>query len=638
MTLYRQIVVLVLMLEFFACETGFTQDKLIPFENQERIFEPRFNQNSGGMFGAMDGVVSSNFGPDELSGLDISDITGANVLHSAGYTGTRATILIVEGGHMWELHNTLGRVNQFFDARDTYIERNLDFGSLGEYHRHATWVGHDAGGYNPNENPYELGVAYGASLWSGALATEYNGEPYTGSWGWSRGYAYTDVFSIPILQGVDGIKADVVNFSWGFTSSSDESIQGGNNIFAVTLDGIICESGVTAVGIAGNEGPGINSIRMPSNGYNSICVGAVGDDLALNPYSEITEFSSRGPQLYSGPDGNFGIVRARVDIAAPGQNLTLAFYGGTTGGNAGGKDPTNGSTNYYSYNAAGTSFASPTVAGAAALLADVAYDRFPTNAGRARNGQVIKTVLLNSASKPIGWDNGQDSDFPVSTSQALDYAYGAGLLNLAEAFEQFTGGITDLPGDTPGPISPTGWDFGVLYQDTVHDYLINQELVAGTDFTATLNWFVGRRWIGTADNGAISSVNEYFNDLSLEFYEYDSNQIGDLVAISDAKFINTEHFHIQIPKSGRYMLRVAWRGERYDFVENEQQSYGLAWSGTGTPLLGDIDRDGMVSLLDVAPFVEILTTQTFQVEADVNQDNQVNLLDVAPFVDLLVGN
>ena len=56
---------------------------------------------------------------------------------------------------------------------------------------------------------------------------------------------------------------------------------------------------------------------------------------------------------------------------------------------------------------------------------------------------------------------------------------------------------------------------------------------------------------------------------------------------------------------------------------------------TGDPLLGDINGDGEVNLLDVAPFVERVVNEDFQAEADVNQDKSVNLLDVAPFVDII---
>ena len=54
-------------------------------------------------------------------------------------------------------------------------------------------------------------------------------------------------------------------------------------------------------------------------------------------------------------------------------------------------------------------------------------------------------------------------------------------------------------------------------------------------------------------------------------------------------------------------------------------------------ILGDINRDGQVNLLDVQPIVDLLATGQFQAEADINQDGQVNLLDVAGFVELLGG-
>lgn len=54
-------------------------------------------------------------------------------------------------------------------------------------------------------------------------------------------------------------------------------------------------------------------------------------------------------------------------------------------------------------------------------------------------------------------------------------------------------------------------------------------------------------------------------------------------------------------------------------------------------LLGDVNLDGTVNLLDVAPFVVLLQSASYQAEADINKDGVVNLLDVAPFVDLLSG-
>ena len=54
-------------------------------------------------------------------------------------------------------------------------------------------------------------------------------------------------------------------------------------------------------------------------------------------------------------------------------------------------------------------------------------------------------------------------------------------------------------------------------------------------------------------------------------------------------------------------------------------------------LIGDVNLDGVVNLLDVQPFVSLITNTQFQIEADINMDGVVNLLDVSPFVEILVG-
>ena len=52
---------------------------------------------------------------------------------------------------------------------------------------------------------------------------------------------------------------------------------------------------------------------------------------------------------------------------------------------------------------------------------------------------------------------------------------------------------------------------------------------------------------------------------------------------------------------------------------------------------GDLNGDGVTNLLDVAPFVALLSNGGFQTEADINQDGVVNLLDVDPFILILGG-
>jgi hypothetical protein len=48
-----------------------------------------------------------------------------------------------------------------------------------------------------------------------------------------------------------------------------------------------------------------------------------------------------------------------------------------------------------------------------------------------------------------------------------------------------------------------------------------------------------------------------------------------------------------------------------------------------------MNGDGVVTLLDVAPFIDALEDGVYVPEADVNCDGIVNLLDVEPFIELL---
>ncbi len=76
------------------------------------------------------------------------------------------------------------------------------------------------------------------------------------------------------------------------------------------------------------------------------------------------------------------------------------------------------------------------------------------------------------------------------------------------------------------------------------------------------------------------------------------------------------------------------------FVSNKGDNTGniMVFSIVGDPLiLGDINCDGSVDLLDVQPFVDLLASGAFSDKADMNQDGSVDLLDVGPFVAALAG-
>ena len=64
----------------------------------------------------------------------------------------------------------------------------------------------------------------------------------------------------------------------------------------------------------------------------------------------------------------------------------------------------------------------------------------------------------------------------------------------------------------------------------------------------------------------------------------------------------------------------------------------FAMGPTEPGILGDVNCDGEVNLLDVQPFIDLLSSGGFSDKADINGDGSVNLLDVDPFIALLAGN
>ena len=54
-------------------------------------------------------------------------------------------------------------------------------------------------------------------------------------------------------------------------------------------------------------------------------------------------------------------------------------------------------------------------------------------------------------------------------------------------------------------------------------------------------------------------------------------------------------------------------------------------------LKGDINVDGFVNFLDIAPFITLLSSGDFQAEADCNCNGVVDFLDIAPFINALSG-
>ena len=261
-------------------------------------------------------------------------------------------------------------------------------------------------------------------------------------------------------------------------------------------------------------------VSPPGTAYNSISVGAYGGD------------SSIGPTQDNG--------RCKPDLTAPSDE---------------------------------TSYSTPQVAGAAALLMQAALRGDGGNTNDASDLRVIKALLLNGAVKPADWTN--------SNSSPLDARYGAGVLNVFNSYEQLAGGeqtfgATNLNslGTAHPPVAATntisatsGWDAEIIFSSAtnsaVNHYFFN---VTNGFVTATLVW-----------NRQFGATN--INDLDLFLFNAANSN---LVACSTSRVDNVEHIFAPHLAAGRYDLQVVKNGGTN--VVSDAEIYALAFAFAPTKL------------------------------------------------------
>ena len=99
---------------------------------------------------------------------------------------------------------------------------------------------------------------------------------------------------------------------------------------------------------------------------------------------------------------------------------------------------------------------------------------------------------------------------------------------------------------------------------------------------------------------------------------------------------NASPVDIQIelpPGNNQFIIQVRAISSGSNAIGNMSNAVTLEFDST--VLIGDVNQDGQIDLLDVQPFVDLLINGGFQLEADINGDGLVNLLDVAGFVALI---
>ena len=294
--------------------------------------------------------------------------------------------------------------------------------------------------------------------------------------------------------------------------------------------------------------------------------------------SEYDNYSAQNQTLFISAANNLG---DSPTVCAPGTAyncISVGAYANGTYANSPGPTRDNGRCKP-DLTAAGseTSFSTPLVAGAAAVLMQAALRG---DAGTATNDaadlRTLKALLLNGAVKPPDWTN--------SCNSPLDARYGAGVLNLLNAYEELAGGEhhfvsasrTPLggphpPDGTPGCIKTmSGWDFNTNTSDAACDrinhYCFRPDAGpthAPLGVTATLVW-----------NRQLNQTS--INNLSLFLYDCDNSN---LVAGSTSVVDNVQHLHVAGLAPGRYDLQV-WKagGTPGSNFVSSAETYSVAWA------------------------------------------------------------
>ncbi len=531
---------------------------------------------------------------DGAPGISINSLVGADTFYGAGVFGQATVVANVEAGLIWNGHETTSTLQDFYTAP----------GAAGEFDMHATWVGSVLAGYNPSADPnnypyYQLGIAPLTQLSSGAIATSWSDSGSFDITARTLYSAYNHYFTSTWTHNINygGITlgftgpTDVINSSWGFSDPT------GVDPITMAIAGFARANPLTTmVAAAGNATTTTNptnNVGGPASGFNAISVGAVGN--GTNVFQTIADFSSRGPQDYYDPvHGSVPGVRAPVDIVAPGTSLVSAYYGGQTGGNGvtlatSQPDASAGANDFYSLGLAGTSFAAPIVAGGVSLLKSASY--LIGMDDPSRDSRVIKAVLMNSATKLPGWDNGQhlDGAGTIVTTQSVDWTQGAGMLNLDRAFQQYLLGTRDVPGTGGGAIAETGWDFGsIAISPTAglmahNDYPFTLTLQSGSTLDVTLTWFRNFGLPAFTDNAdpnlqTLETQDLGFANLALEIWNFDFTK---LYATSSSLYNDVQELEFTLPDTGQYEIRVTYPSQMYGTPVEE--SYGLAWDVAPEP-------------------------------------------------------
>ena len=367
----------------------------------------------------------------------------------------------------------------------------------------------------------------------------------------------------------------VFNHSWigsfGSTTSDNDALR--RLDFTVTRDNIFVAAGT-------NNGVGSAAQPMMAYAFNGVTVGLADGNHA----NALT------------PAGIDGPSRRKPDIVAPGQF---------------------------------TSFATPVVGAAAALLFDTADSDPAVSANaNANRALTVKAALMAGTTHSATWSNGAPTSGASRgvTATPLDPVYGAGLVNIDRAHRIFTGGEGTA---FAAPQANTferrrGWDYIPTVVANTSAYWSFRLSGPVDEMSVVATW---HRQV------AINFSSWNMQDLDLRLWRMAGGQLvsisgeagagafagGNCESVSTVD--NTEHLYLRNLAAGDYVLELKRKAGTQSSLP-----VVVAWYMPDPQVLGDLDGDGSVGASDIAI---LLNGWGGAGPADLNGDGTVNGADLA---------
>jgi len=298
---------------------------------------------------------------------------------------------------------------------------------------HGTTCAGISTGTGAPEGTY-MGAAPGASLVDLRIGTIAGASPGEGpesqydaaisATHWAREHAGDQWAGAP----PENAGIDILSLSWGipWEGSTD-----GSDAYSRALDELT-DVGVVTVVAAGNDGPDNEGFTGMGSADKVITVGALDDmNTILRDDDDIASYSSRGPRDDDGDD--YPYDELKPDVSAPGTNIEQAEYSRV--GDAAG--------NGYGSRGSGTSYATPYVAGVAALMLEANQNLTPSvvkeilRTTAERMGEPTNPELDPFWNKDFGWGSVDAWDavrtsFAIEDPSAIDVDYQCFITNATQ--------------------------------------------------------------------------------------------------------------------------------------------------------------------------------------------------------------